>query len=80
MYIYTHKVFGGRLGLKQLPKAKQGGDMARGSGSRKGPNPSGLEPYANYLGGLCCRSWTALGPYVGGLGPKTAKNMTTLNV
>ena len=30
--------------------------------------------------GLCWRSWAALGAYVGGLGPKNAKNMPTLNM
>ena len=28
--------------------------------------------------GLCWRSWVALGAYMGGLGPKNAKNMATL--
>ena len=30
--------------------------------------------------GLCWRSWAALGAYVGGLGPKNAKNMATMKM
>ena len=29
---------------------------------------------------LCVRSWAALGAYVGGLGPKNAKNMATMKM
>ena len=47
-----------------------------------GPGPL-LEPMLAVLGrswGLCWRSWAALGAYVGGLGPKNAKNMATLKM
>ena len=52
-----------------------------------GANVGGLGPLLGLMlavlgrsWGLCWRSWVALGAYMGGLGPKNAKNMATLKI